>query len=366
MEAQMSGPATTLTPAPTTTALAPMPFSTGPQLAPTFDVIELLPPRAAGRLRALRQRATDAHAVSVSFEDVRTASMAKIEAANRLKRLTDHPQDGGFKLPLSDSRVIVATAHLEKMSEDFERLTELQTVRAAAFQMAAQAKVTCETYLRDGLPGGTALEAVDVKPPKPTKGETGLLDQIESRRAKVRDLRAELRRIESAPYPSAHAKAKCRAAVEALAQRCVVDVGRVVAHDGEIVWPTQVLRAQVFNSKEPIYISTEVPDTLALFAWLNREALIKRLDVEVAAIADDKAALTPEVRQQSEAKVLDDLLSVERDESALVWLAQEQGLPAEHRGDCAALAILQCRLITAPRATNATSSEHFFEVAQPR
>jgi hypothetical protein len=60
--------------------------------------------------------------------------------------------------------------------------------------------------------------------------------------------------------------------------------------------------------------------------------------------------LTQEARQQQEAEVMGDLLAVERDESALLWRAMDERLPVEHRADCAPQAILQCRLVTAPRA----------------
>lgn len=41
-----------------------------------------------------------------------------------------------------------------------------------------------------------------------------------------------------------------------------------------------------------------------------------------------------------------DLLNVERTESALIWMALAQGLPAEHRSDCHPLAILGAQLRT--------------------
>ncbi|MET4037575.1 hypothetical protein ABIB94_008863 [Bradyrhizobium sp. JR7.2] len=60
--------------------------------------------------------------------------------------------------------------------------------------------------------------------------------------------------------------------------------------------------------------------------------------------------MTHEARQKAEAEVQGDLLAVERDECALVWTAQAQGLPIEHRGgDLSPLALLGVRLITAPR-----------------
>jgi hypothetical protein len=53
-------------------------------------------------------------------------------------------------------------------------------------------------------------------------------------------------------------------------------------------------------------------------------------------------------------------LAVERDEAWLVWQGQAQGLPVEHRSDCAAQALLGCMVITAPMHTNGggSSPEH--------
>jgi hypothetical protein len=94
-----------------------------------------------------------------------------------------------------------------------------------------------------------------------------------------------------------------------------------------------------------------VPDTVALIAWLHKDALIAALDREIDAEGDDAAALTHEQREQRESEVLSDLLSVERDEAALTWSAIEDGLPCEFRADCSPLAILQIRLVTTARAT---------------
>jgi hypothetical protein len=51
---------------------------------------------------------------------------------------------------------------------------------------------------------------------KLVKGETSLIDAIENRRRRVRELKADLHRIRSAPFPSSHAKAQMRAQVEQL------------------------------------------------------------------------------------------------------------------------------------------------------
>jgi hypothetical protein len=101
---------------------------------------------------------------------------------------------------------------------------------------------------------------------------------------------------------------------------------------------------------------TETTDPIALVAWVHKDALVAALDREIDAEVDDGAALSHETRQQREAEVQGDLLAVERDQSALVWQAQAQGLPCEFRADCSPLAILQVQLITVPRAAPPPSS----------
>jgi hypothetical protein len=110
----------------------------------------------------------------------------------------------------------------------------------------------------------------------------------------------------------------------------------------------------------PSFAVTEVPDVLALFAFVHKAALLASLDALVSEEADDYAALTHEARQQQEAEVQGDLLATERNESALVWQAMAEEPPVEHRNDCSPQAILQCRLVTAPRAvvSSATSTQH--------
>jgi hypothetical protein len=61
--------------------------------------------------------------------------------------------------------------------------------------------------------------------PRLNKGET-VIDAIARLRLRVRELLADAHRIKSAPYPSAHAKARASQQVEELAQRGAVSVSR--------------------------------------------------------------------------------------------------------------------------------------------
>lgn len=333
----------------------PQPMTIAMSLVPSFDVIEVLPRGAADRLRALRQHVHDLHALTVPFSDIHEASNAKIEAERQLKRLTDHQHHGGFNLNPDDPRVIVAEQHLAKLVADQRRLNDRNETRSAAWREAGHPLINVETWLRDGRPHGTILQDYDGPAPKLLKNET-VIDAIERHRRRGRELKADLSRIRSAPYPSAHVRAKIKQEVEALAQAGTPVVSDVIEHDRKLVWPMQRLQGAIVNAQVPSFSVTEVPDVLGLFAFVHKEKLLASLNALVSEEADDDAALTHEARQHQEAEVMADLLAVERDEAALVWRAMGERLPMEHRADCAPQAILQCRLETAPRSSPSSGS----------
>ena len=201
-------PITALTPAPTVTVTAPTPLVAGVHTQPSFDVIELLPQQAAERLRKLRIRRDDAHRLTVPYEDIREASAAKTNAENALKRLLAPAGEGGFKLKPDDQRVIAAQRTLDKATDEFLRLQERQQARSSAWEASARVLSAVEGWLRERRPSGTTLE--DHPPPEvKLKGES-VTDAISRLQRRTRELRADLRRIEAAPHPSAWAKQAMR------------------------------------------------------------------------------------------------------------------------------------------------------------
>lgn len=331
---------------------ATAPFSLAPALAPQNDPTDWLPPEAADKLRKLRQHVADLRAVVPIFEERHEASNANIAAEQHLRRLQAHPSLGGFDLADDDVRVVAARRELEKLAGDLKRLNDLNEVRSAAWRAASHTLASVEAWLKSGRPSGTVLEDHgDASEPRLLKGEN-ILDAVERLRRRARELKADAHRIRSAPYPSSYCKQQARAQVEALAQRGAVSVARLIEHDGPVEFATMRVQSTVFNAQAGAVAFAELPDTLALTAWLHKDALIAALDGEIDAEGDDAAALTPEQREQREAEVMADLLACERDESELVWQAQAQNLPAEHRADCSPVAILGVQIVTAAHANS--------------
>jgi len=67
-------------------------------------------------------------------------------------------------------------------------------------------------------------------------------------------------------------------------------------------------------------------------------------------------------REKAEAEILREVLDIERQEAALVWQAQEAGLPIEHRAACSPLAVLGIRLVTVPARASRTSAGHAYDI----
>lgn len=101
--------------------------------------------------------------------------------------------------------------------------------------------------------------------------------------------------------------------------------------------------------------AVETTDTLALFAWLHRDALIARLDALIDE-ADDAASLWHEARERQAAEVAGDLLDVERQEATLMFCGWADGLSIQPRPDLAPAALLNVVLITPPPVLNGGGS----------
>ena len=210
------------------------------------------------------------------------------------------------------------------MSADAKRVDDLYQQRSTAWRTASHVQSNVERWLREAGP----LADHETPLPTPVKGENNLLDQIENRRRRVRELRADLHRVRSSCYPSAYCKQRLRAQIEELAERGAPSVSALIEHDGEVIWPTTMLKARVHATEKGAVAIGEMIDVPALLAWImvKDAGLLKRLDGLIESECDDKAALSHEAREKAEAELLGDLLAVERDEATLMFKGWAEGL----------------------------------------
>jgi hypothetical protein len=320
----------------------------------TTDPVDALPigePRR--KLIALRQRSQDARAIWLPISDeIRELRVERQRADIRLKQLQLRRGAGGPDLDDDDVQVIDVRKTIARIDADMTRLQSLEQHRGAVMRNTGQVLTHTEDWLRSGRPAGTrlteapAIAVADIM----RKGERAA-DALERVRMRLRELDADSHRVNSAPYPSADVKKKMREEIENLAMRGVPHVGALVETFGAIGWPRDPLAlplVAIGDKGVPLVGNAvgDVPDVLAMFAWLHRPALLKALDGLVDSESDDAAALSVEAREVKLSELAADKLATERVECALVFAMQEQSEAVEHRVDANPCALLNVTLVT--------------------
>ncbi len=125
------------------------------------DLSELLPPRAAEKLRMLRQQAKDLHALRPDLLDRQEANTARGDKERWLQRLLAPRSENGFNLPESDPEVVLARQELEKLADEARRLEERNQRRTEQWRSASLVVQAVEDWLKNGRPGGVVLEEFD-------------------------------------------------------------------------------------------------------------------------------------------------------------------------------------------------------------
>lgn len=150
---------------------------------------------------------------------------------------------------------------------------------------------------------------------KVPKGQS-ILDTIEDRRRRLRELEAGRRAVEAAPVPSSVASARMREQIEAIARRGEPDVGRLIEGPSEIEFARRYEQVVVQGAGVG---GVSAPDAFSLLTWLLRDQLIARLDAAIKEQSDDRHALTDEQRAERFAQIEADALAVELGRVSVNW-----------------------------------------------
>ena len=315
-------------------------------LARTGDEADLLPQQAADRLREARQHRDDQHAlIRAAVEETHMLRTEIGEHRARLSRLRAPRGIGGHDLPEDDLRVVDEQRRLDRKVGELRRCDELIEERGARWNILSTLVRSAENWIRN-VPAGTAIVMHPPMEAELKKGED-LPNAIERYRDRGRGLESSLHRIRSSSWPSVGVKEQARELIDQLAGGGAPRVDQAIAHGGQISFPTRSYQVKIFNADPSAVGFAELPDVLGLFAWLHRDALIEALNRAIDQAADDTNALAAEQRQKAEAQILDDLLSVQRQEVELVWRAQVGGSTIMQRPDIDPRALLGVHLIPA-------------------
>jgi hypothetical protein len=329
----------TPSPAEAYAAAQPYPLHVGGAIAS-----EGVSPAVLDRLETIRELAHAAHRPMPTIEERQFANELRGDAQRLLDRLVAHPSTGGYGLHPESSRVLqqrqvldAATVAARRVDDRYRRAVEMWTPRACT-------RRDCEIWINTRA-GGTAVSDWTGPEPQLAKGDRDLMGAIVRLERRTRELRADLHRVRSSPFPLAHARERLSQIIYQTAQ--APNVSALIEHEaGNIGWPMQTLTGAVINvAGRPVAFS-ETANVLSLMLWAMKEPLLARLDALLVEEADESASLSVEARQVQAAKIQDDLLAVERDLSWWTWKGIDSVMPVWFPADLNPAAILQAELVT--------------------
>ena len=306
-----------------------------PALSPEGDIAASLPAPVRKKFKALRVRAENERATFLSVSEKRSALKfqiqefeGEIEAMTLRIGTTGKFGHSGRGLTEDSSEVRRARMQLASMREDSD---DIDAIYSDGTRTLSPLVERLTTFLQRRR---TAFPPIEEKTVLLRKGET-VQTAIENRRRRLQELAADIVSVKRSPWPTSITKKLARAQIAELCKRGRPDVFGLVEHGERIAWPTLPTGAVDLPEavRNPI-------DTPALIAWALGSELIEAIEREIDELSDDDRALTHEERGKKIETIEADMLAIEREEEALIELAEAQGVPITRRVNADPRAVL--------------------------
>jgi hypothetical protein len=307
-------------------------------------VTDRLPQPAKDRFAALVQDRDDAFALSrIAMDRVSDIRTAKADSERELRRLTQSRPVALRPEPYSRVTQALETA-IKEHSAEMEKVQELHEARNYRWQRCGNLVSTIEHYLA-AISSDTAIGLSTFALDKSPRGD-GVKD-LEACRQRILELQADVAATDAAPIPSSLAKQIARAQIDQLADRGRPNVFSLIEMRQGISWPlipaygpnamSAIAHGHGIGAAAP---AAGAPDTLAIYAWHNRAAVIESIEQLIDESADDEHALSDAERTERRIAALAALLKAEREEDHLIRIGKSKGLELQRRPDADPRAVL--------------------------
>jgi hypothetical protein len=147
-------------------------------------------------------------------------------------------------------QVVTEQKLLDRATAELARLKSLQEIRSARWASCGQLERAIVDWLRSGIPGNCQLVVVDDAPLSEllVKNDGGRIEAAVARyRLRLRELAADRHRLNSAPWPSAMAKAAAKALIDRLADAGTPNLDAAIEHGQGISFATTRLTSMMRN-----------------------------------------------------------------------------------------------------------------------
>jgi hypothetical protein len=284
-------------------------------------------PRALAKYRLLAQEKFERNsAVNANFKIL---DAARQHLDRRRGELDSYRRSGMYQ----GKKLAPLEAEVEAAKAEVDRLIEAHAPTANRYQELAAIVANIDRALEQ-LPRGVATDADAVS--INLKNVADGLQLVEKCRDELQAIDKRIANVKAAPRPAAEVKLAFRKEFEAIISRGAPDVFRALEFGESIGFPKKEMN--ISPGGHQIYFN--IPDAMAFIAWLDPERVLKRIDEEIDARADDANALSSDERTRQLRKLAAERLRVERQEEATIAMAEAMGFAIPRRPDCDFRAIL--------------------------
>ena len=233
-----------------------------------------IPAIVAEKISEIHQTASDEFAIARQrSDDVQDARAALREAETNIQLLTN--PTGKYRIAAPDNpqlgaaRAVAARARAKSADLNL-RMQEREPIRAAVITLSRRV-----SEWEQSLPRDFVVKLYTGPEPQLRKGES-IVDAIEHRQRRLRELLSDLAKIRVAPITTAMAKKRAIEQMEGLAESGRPDVMRLIDHGDPIKFAEVASTVYLTGSMG----TGAVPDAVALVAWLHRDGLMAAISRE--------------------------------------------------------------------------------------
>lgn len=271
------------------------------------NLFSSLPKPAQERYTAIADKREENTVLNHLASDRRMEAHSALMAAKaRLQKIeADYPQYD----PEEERQAIV------KAQAEYDRCDEAYNARVAASSGVLRTHSALEQYLKT-LSNRFGVHAGDISSKialAKAPADSGLTAAAAAR--VVDELRADLHEVQSAPIPSKVAKAIAKRKVDALAEAGRPNLHGTIEGGTPPIWDNvsyAALAGRDFNGEN---VATPA---LAIAAWLDPGKMLKALEAEIDALADDDNALDDATRAKKITELNSKILEAQRAEVAAI------------------------------------------------
>ena len=219
------------------------------------------------------------------------------------------------------------------------RKTQISDLEADVAKVLEERKVL--SSILDGVKGlfgqienGRVAKLADRKAPSPRKGEA-ISEAVSRCRGRIAQLQGRRAELEIVPVPANFARERARREIEEVAESGRPNVSGLIAGHGRLQFAKSM--TSTVDLATGIAVTgqvVEVPDSVALVAWLFRDKLIEAVGREIDAKADGEVeAMTPTDRKAAIQKIDEEIEATEFDECRLIEQGESAGVKIMPRAD---------------------------------